>query len=216
MANASRSQFGPDLEAALAATGELEVPQFWVEAVLAGWTRWAEVYGRPLAKELVVSKPVRFLRVGLLPDLRFEGATRPCRLCGFDCQPPRQCWHAECFDAFFPHSAKGWRKLAKEVVKRAGGRCELCGAGFVALKLAKTGKPGRRVYDIDHITPLFKGGAHSLENLQALCNACHRKKTGVDFAKPKPERPDQGLLIEKEKVENENPDLHTLRPAPLG
>jgi len=32
-------------------------------------------------------------------------------------------------------------------------------------------------YDIDHIVPLSMGGTESLENLQALCPGCHRKKT---------------------------------------
>ena len=32
-------------------------------------------------------------------------------------------------------------------------------------------------YEIDHIIALHKGGADSLDNLQALCSSCHRKKT---------------------------------------
>jgi len=32
-------------------------------------------------------------------------------------------------------------------------------------------------YEIDHILPLHRGGGDSLCNLQALCSACHRKKT---------------------------------------
>jgi|SaaInlV_125m_DNA_1040241.scaffolds.fasta_scaffold03207_5 5-methylcytosine-specific restriction endonuclease McrA len=32
-------------------------------------------------------------------------------------------------------------------------------------------------YEIDHITPLFKGGGNKLGNLQALCPGCHRNKT---------------------------------------
>lgn len=32
-------------------------------------------------------------------------------------------------------------------------------------------------YDIDHITPVWKGGLDEPENLQALCPACHRRKT---------------------------------------
>ena len=32
-------------------------------------------------------------------------------------------------------------------------------------------------YEIDHITPLYKGGSNDISNLQALCRNCHGKKT---------------------------------------
>ena len=32
-------------------------------------------------------------------------------------------------------------------------------------------------YDVDHITPLHMGGTDDPDNLQALCPACHRRKT---------------------------------------
>ena len=32
-------------------------------------------------------------------------------------------------------------------------------------------------YEIDHITPLYKGGTNDIINLQALCPNCHRRKT---------------------------------------
>lgn len=32
-------------------------------------------------------------------------------------------------------------------------------------------------YDVDHRIPLWKGGSEEPENLQALCPACHRRKT---------------------------------------
>ena len=32
-------------------------------------------------------------------------------------------------------------------------------------------------YEIDHITPLYKGGTNDIINLQALCPNCHRKIT---------------------------------------
>jgi 5-methylcytosine-specific restriction endonuclease McrA len=38
-------------------------------------------------------------------------------------------------------------------------------------------------FDIDHQVPLFKGGADSYENLQALCVPCHRNKTAVERTK---------------------------------
>ena len=35
-------------------------------------------------------------------------------------------------------------------------------------------------YEIDHITPIYKGGSNNLNNLQALCRNCHGKKTLYD------------------------------------
>lgn len=32
-------------------------------------------------------------------------------------------------------------------------------------------------YDLDHVIPMWKGGRDEAENLQALCPACHRRKT---------------------------------------
>tara|TARA_B100000497_G_C7481972_1_gene295810 strand:- start:165 stop:569 length:405 start_codon:yes stop_codon:yes gene_type:complete len=35
-------------------------------------------------------------------------------------------------------------------------------------------------YDLDHVVPLWKGGEDTEDNLQALCPACHRKKTDME------------------------------------
>jgi 5-methylcytosine-specific restriction protein A len=40
--------------------------------------------------------------------------------------------------------------------------------------------------DIDHITPLFKGGQDVDENVQVLCRLCHRTKTNEDMGSSVP------------------------------
>jgi 5-methylcytosine-specific restriction endonuclease McrA len=35
-------------------------------------------------------------------------------------------------------------------------------------------------YEVDHITPLYKGGSNNIDNLMALDPICHRKKTIAD------------------------------------
>ena len=36
-------------------------------------------------------------------------------------------------------------------------------------------------YDVDHVIPLLKGGPDDESNLQAICPACHRRKTENDL-----------------------------------
>jgi hypothetical protein len=53
-------------------------------------------------------------------------------------------------------------KIKKEVIKRSGGKCELCG---------HKGK-----VEIDHVIPREKGGESVLENANALCGRCNDRK----------------------------------------
>jgi len=34
-----------------------------------------------------------------------------------------------------------------------------------------------REFDIDHIIPIANGGKNTVDNLQAICKACHQEKT---------------------------------------
>lgn len=44
----------------------------------------------------------------------------------------------------------------------------------------KCGGPGK---DVDHVIPVHRGGQTELSNLQLLCRACHRLKSGADLRK---------------------------------
>lgn len=39
----------------------------------------------------------------------------------------------------------------------------------------------RAATQVDHITPLYKGGQESEDNRQGLCDDCHRDKTATDM-----------------------------------
>lgn len=54
--------------------------------------------------------------------------------------------------------------IRKKVFDRDGRICKHCGA---TEKLT-----------LDHITPVIKGGANHIDNLQVLCNSCNSKKGG--------------------------------------
>ena len=65
-----------------------------------------------------------------------------------------------------------------DILKRAGGRCELCGCS------AK-----ERPLHVDHILPRSKGGKNDMTNLQALCERCNLAKGNrddTDFRKKPP------------------------------
>ena len=59
-----------------------------------------------------------------------------------------------------------WRLQAvqrRETLKRDGFRCRKCG------------RAGR--LEADHVVPLWRNGSNGLDNMQALCRACHIRKT---------------------------------------
>lgn len=61
----------------------------------------------------------------------------------------------------------------KEVLERQKSRCNSCGTHQDDLR-TRNNKPD--VLTIDHIIKKADGGTEKLDNLQALCKACHSKK----------------------------------------
>jgi 5-methylcytosine-specific restriction endonuclease McrA len=61
--------------------------------------------------------------------------------------------------------------VKKRVAARQGWRCASCKA-----LLDET-------FEIDHATPLFRGGTNNERNLQALCKRCHAMKSAVEQSK---------------------------------
>ena len=75
--------------------------------------------------------------------------------------------------AVFAHRALGLGyvsgSIRYEVLKRAGGRCELCGIPHE-----------ERALEVDHIVPRKEGGPDDLANFQALCWKCNANKGARD------------------------------------
>ncbi len=73
-----------------------------------------------------------------------------------------------------------------DVLKRAGGKCELCGCS------AK-----ERPLHVDHIIPRSKGGKNDMANLQALCERCNLAKGNRDATDFRPHETgkDKGCLF---------------------
>ena len=57
----------------------------------------------------------------------------------------------------------GWKKLRRTVLARDRGICHLCG------------KAGADI--VDHKVPVSLGGGDDPDNLGAICDPCHRRKT---------------------------------------
>jgi 5-methylcytosine-specific restriction endonuclease McrA len=57
--------------------------------------------------------------------------------------------------------------LRRQVIERAGNRCEYCG-------LAQAGQEA--AFHIDHVVPAIVGGNTSLENLALACVSCSLRK----------------------------------------
>ncbi|MGV9693341.1 HNH endonuclease [Streptomyces sp. NPDC003444] len=58
---------------------------------------------------------------------------------------------------------KNWTRIRARVLARDRFRCQSCGA--------------RQELEVDHLTPVSRGGSWELENLWTLCRPCHRTKT---------------------------------------
>ena len=59
-----------------------------------------------------------------------------------------------------------WRRQRQRALERAGRRCEQCRSAI-------------RV-QVDHKVPVSQGGTHHLDNLQVLCEGCHKAKTATE------------------------------------
>jgi len=108
-----------------------------------------------------------------------------CLNCGknlsFDRRRRRFCSN-ECYNAFYKvHPLILWSNLRIMCFKRDNYKCRNCGGNFEHSSL-----------HCDHIVPIWKGGDDlDLNNLQTLCEKCHRKKTKDESA----ERTKIGLNI---------------------
>ena len=74
-------------------------------------------------------------------------------------------------------SARGygshWKKLRRVVIQRDGGLCQPCRqAGRIT-----------SFDEVDHIVPKAEGGTNSHDNLQCICDHCHKTKTQQEAAR---------------------------------
>lgn len=71
-----------------------------------------------------------------------------------------------------------WDRARKQALTRDKHLCQPClKRGFITEAKA-----------VDHITPKAKGGSDDIENLQAICEECHKDKTAADEGWSRPRR----------------------------
>lgn len=63
-----------------------------------------------------------------------------------------------------------WQKLRKQAMARDSALCQLC----------LTEGRVTQATDVDHIKNKKQGGTDALDNLQCLCNPCHKNKTATE------------------------------------
>ena len=89
------------------------------------------------------------------------------------CQKQIDSYEARRGAAMWEHRRRGLRALSGtvryEVLKRARGRCELCGVSGEVKAL-----------EVDHILPRNHGGSDDISNLQSLCYTCNASKRDRD------------------------------------
>ncbi|MCU9995396.1 HNH endonuclease [Mobiluncus mulieris] len=90
---------------------------------------------------------------------------------------------------------RDWQKLRNAVFVRDGGRCRLCG---IPLVRGQRGNPNN--FECDHIGERWN---HSQENLRALCQSCHKRRSSR-----------QGGTAERKPRKQANPKLRANRVEP--
>ena len=112
----------------------------------------------------------------------------PCRYCGGKCSG-RELNHANqlrlvcdgCGAAFGPvmHRRKKRPQRARYVQAQHLG---IVKSSVMDKPTATCSQCGSQCgLEVDHVKALGKGGANSISNVQALCKACHNKKTASEF-----------------------------------
>lgn len=139
------------------------------------------VHGKPTTRKLARA-PFDHLARKRGPD------GRPfCRWCGGSVPRPRRTFCSDgCVETFLIERNDP-RTIRKLILKRDPFVCRICRLDFKAMQprgaemwreLQDRGfVPGMRLWQIDHIVPLWAGGSRALENLRLLCVPCHKTVT---------------------------------------
>lgn len=76
------------------------------------------------------------------------------------------------------HASKRYQRCRKRVIERDQGICQMC--GITCKDGDEVGPAHNDLLTVDHIIPLKDGGEpFDMDNLQVLCQGCHKKKDNI-------------------------------------
>ena len=84
------------------------------------------------------------------------------------------------------------QRLRQRVLVEQGGMCAKC--GLLALDP-----------ELDHITPISRGGTDVRSNLQVLCEPCHAAKTAAEFDRALPGRYSRAVGVDGRPLDPNHP-----------
>lgn len=169
----------------------------------------------PKIEELTKSCTERSYHLGDIRPISVTVDSKLTRYCGWCAEVKlkhgNQKWCSqECID-----SAMAWAYPQKEhglnvLLVRQGWKCNICNYdwmpyvhkvvqrlppydkrdlgqfNWIIVKRLKNAVPKDRKPEVDHVTPIYKGGQSlGLENHQAICYLCHKTKTSSDLSGPR-------------------------------
>lgn len=115
-------------------------------------------------------------------DLASRGLVPYCVSCGAEKGPKSKrpyCRVQPCPDLFYERWYRSLGVARRAALRRAGGRCERCGAVPTPIKSIR-GRPWRTWgrLEVDHKIEVARGGdLYNPSNFQVLCSRCHSEKT---------------------------------------
>lgn len=82
-----------------------------------------------------------------------------------------------------------WRRLRDQILYRDGWLCQCDECKERKIPLVAS--------EVDHITPLHKGGTNDWDNLRAIAKACHKKKTQAESMEARGLKPREKIISRK-------------------
>lgn len=110
---------------------------------------------------------------------------KTCRVCATKLTGRKKCWCGDvsCKQKWWWRMYECCHWIKRTLIVQRGCACQACGEVYES-PIVEGGPeyPEPWMLQIDHVVPLIDGGDDSPENLQLLCESCHKAKTKREAA----------------------------------